>query len=86
MAAEESESACVSVKEQNAMVRWGGDREVTHTRVYACVRVLWHGWRTAGAVAASTARLRGGWRAKTATTWLDGATTLEAGGVSVRRH
>jgi predicted metal-binding protein len=39
MAAEESESACVSVKEQNAMTRWGGDREVTHTQcMLACLR------------------------------------------------
>jgi hypothetical protein len=36
MAAEESEGVCVSVKEQNAMARWGGDKEATHTRVCAC--------------------------------------------------
>jgi hypothetical protein len=35
MAAEESGTVRVSVKEQNAMVHWGGDREVTHAQVCA---------------------------------------------------
>jgi hypothetical protein len=44
---------------------------------------VWHGWCAAGVVAASAAPLRGGWRAKTATTWLDRATTLECSGGEV---
>jgi hypothetical protein len=30
MGAEESEGVRMSVKEQNAMARWGGDKEATH--------------------------------------------------------
>jgi hypothetical protein len=38
-------------------------------------------------MAASVARLRGGWRAKTATTWHDGAAALEcSGGEAIGRQ
>jgi hypothetical protein len=37
-------------------------------------------WHVAGALESSAARLLGGWRAKTATTWLDGAAALECSG------
>jgi hypothetical protein len=76
MAVEESEGVHVSVKEQNTMTCSGGDKEVTHARVCA----LWHRRHVAGVVAASTARLQGGWRAKMTMTWLDGAATLKCSG------
>jgi hypothetical protein len=55
------------------MARWEGDREVTHVRVCACTLACMH-------CGMGGARLRGGWRAKTTTTWLDGAAALECSG------
>jgi hypothetical protein len=65
----------------NVMVRWGGDREVTHAQVCACTLMCVH-CGTGGARQGpwQRARLRNGWRAKTTTTWLDGAATLECSG------
>jgi hypothetical protein len=42
MVAEESEGARVSVKEENAMAHWGGDKWVTHTRLCACTLACVH--------------------------------------------
>jgi hypothetical protein len=62
----------------NIMARWEGiGRRPTLECVLACLRCGTGGMRQGPW---QRARLRGGWRAKTATTWLDGAAALQCSG------
>jgi hypothetical protein len=68
---------CEGAKRNGALgMGYGGDPR-SSVCLHACVHAMWHRRCTAGAVVASVARLQGGWHAKTATTWLDGAASLK---------
>jgi hypothetical protein len=65
MVTEESEGAHVSVKEQNTMACWGGDKEATHARVCACMLAC---VRCGMGGARQWSWQRGVWREETTTT------------------
>jgi hypothetical protein len=74
---------CEGAKRNGALGRGQGGNPHSSVCLHTCMHALWHGRRAVGAVAGSAARLQGGWRAKTATTWLDRATALECSGGEV---